>query len=190
MIFDYDHVLIPGIDHNDHLQDMKLKDFLRNLVILFILLLNFSCDQISKTMVRKSVAEFEIVPLIDGFLTLTKVENTGAFLSAGSSLPYYIRLILLTLLPVAFLSYGLWLVIRNKEMPQLLIIGWCFVIGGGTGNLFDRIIHGSVTDFLHLDLRLFQTGVFNMADVSIMMGMFIIVLGQYLNSLSLKQSIS
>lgn len=163
---------------------MKLKGFLRNLVIVFILVLNFSCDQISKTIVRKSVADYEIIPLIDGFLSLTKVENTGAFLSTGSSLPYFIRLILLTLMPVAFLSYGLTLIIRKKNMPQILIIGWCFVIGGGTGNLFDRIVHGSVTDFLHLDLRLFQTGIFNMADVSIMMGMFIIILGQYLNSLN------
>jgi signal peptidase II len=67
-------------------------------------------------------------------------------------------------------------------MPEVLLIGWCFVIGGGTGNLYDRIIHGSVTDFLHLDLRLFQTGIFNMADVSIMTGMFIIILGQLNNS--------
>jgi len=141
-------------------------------------------------MVRKSVAEFEIIPIIDGFLTLTKVENTGAFLSAGSSLPYFIRLLLLTLLPVVFLAYGLWLIILKKDMSEVLIIGWCFVIGGGTGNLYDRINYGSVTDFLHLDLRLFQTGIFNMADVSIMTGMFIIILRQSLNSVSLKQRIS
>jgi len=163
---------------------MKLKGFSRNLVILFTLLLNFSCDQISKTIVRKSVTEYEIIPVIDGYFTLTMVENKGAFLSAGSSLPYYIRLILLTLIPIAFLTYGLWLIIQKKDMPQMLAIGWCFVIGGGIGNLYDRIIHGSVTDFLHLDFKLFQTGIFNMADVSIMTGMFIIILGQFLNSMT------
>lgn len=163
---------------------MKLKGFSRNLVILFILILNFSCDQISKTIIRKSLAEYEIIPIIDGYFTLTMVENKGAFLSAGSSLPYFIRLILLTLLPIAFLTYGLWLIIQKKDMPQMLVIGWCFVIGGGIGNLYDRIIHGSVTDFLHLDLRLFQTGIFNMADVSIMTGMFIIILGQFLYSVN------
>lgn len=163
---------------------MKLKGFSRNLVILFILILNFSCDQISKTIIRKSIAEYEIIPIIDGYFTLTMVENKGAFLSAGSSLPYFIRLILLTLLPIAFLTYGLWLIIQKKDMPQMLVIGWCFVIGGGIGNLYDRIIHGSVTDFFHLDLRLFQTGIFNMADVSIMTGMFIIILGQFLYSVN------
>ncbi|SDL74998.1 signal peptidase II [Daejeonella rubra] len=159
---------------------MKLKGFFRNLMIVFILVLNFSCDQITKTIVRKTVAEYEIIPLIDGYLTLTKVENTGAFLSAGSSLPYFIRFLVLTLLPIVFLSYGLYLIIRKKELPQILIIAWCFVIGGGIGNLYDRIVHGSVTDFLHLDLGLFQTGIFNMADVSIMTGMFIIIWRQFL----------
>lgn len=149
-------------------------------MIVFILVLNFSCDQITKTIVRKTVAEYEIIPLIDGYLTLTKVENTGAFLSAGSSLPYFIRFLVLTLLPIVFLSYGLYLIIRKKELPQILIIAWCFVIGGGIGNLYDRIVHGSVTDFLHLDLGLFQTGIFNMADVSIMTGMFIIIWRQFL----------
>jgi len=149
-------------------------------MIVFILVLNFSCDQITKTIVRKTVAEYEIIPLIDGYLTLTKVENTGAFLSAGSSLPYFIRLLVLTLLPIVFLSYGLYLIIRKKDLPQILIIAWCFVIGGGIGNLYDRIVHGSVTDFLHLDLGLFQTGIFNMADVSIMTGMFIIIWRQFL----------
>lgn len=149
-------------------------------MIVFILVLNFSCDQITKTIVRKTVAEYEIIPLIDGYLTLTKVENTGAFLSAGSSLPYFIRLLVLTLLPIVFLSYGLYLIIRKKDLPQILIIAWCFVIGGGIGNLYDRIVHGSVTDFLHLDLGLFQTGIFNMADVSIMTGMFIIIWRQFM----------
>jgi signal peptidase II len=41
--------------------------------------------------------------------------------------------------------------------------------------VYDRLLHGSVTDFLHLDLGLFQTGVFNFADVSIMLGMVLLL---------------
>jgi signal peptidase II len=50
------------------------------------------------------------------------------------------------------------------------IIGISFIIGGGIGNIFDRIVHGSVTDFLHIDMGIFKTGIFNLADVSIMFG--------------------
>lgn len=54
-------------------------------------------------------------------------------------------------------------------------MGISFVIGGGIGNLYDRVLYGSVTDFMHLKFGIFQTGIFNMADVSIMLGMLIIV---------------
>ena len=57
-----------------------------------------------------------------------------------------------------------------------MLIGLCFVIGGGVGNLLDRIVYGSVTDFLYLKFGIFQTGIFNMADVSIMTGMFLVFL--------------
>jgi signal peptidase II len=56
-----------------------------------------------------------------------------------------------------------------------MLIGASFVIGGGIGNMIDRILHGSVTDFLHLKIGSFQTGIFNMADVSIMIGMAFLI---------------
>ncbi len=49
------------------------------------------------------------------------------------------------------------------------------VIGGGIGNLIDRIVHGQVTDFFLIDLGFFKTGIFNMADVSVTMGALMIL---------------
>jgi len=149
-------------------------------IIALIILLNLGFDQISKTIIRNEVDYYEIISLIGNWFTITKVENTGAFLSAGSALPYFIRLILLSLIPLAFLSYGLYMVLVKKDMPNMQIVGWCFIIGGGAGNLYDRIVHGSVTDFLHLDLVLFQTGIFNLADVSIMTGMLLVLSRQFI----------
>jgi signal peptidase II len=67
-----------------------------------------------------------------------------------------------------------------KPVSGNMLIGLCFVVGGGVGNLFDRILYGSVTDFLYLKFGIFQTGIFNMADVSIMAGMSIILLQFFL----------
>jgi signal peptidase II len=61
------------------------------------------------------------------------------------------------------------------------MVGAAFVIGGGIGNLYDRIMFGSVTDFLHIDFVIFQTGIFNFADVSIMIGMAMIIAAAYVN---------
>ncbi len=152
---------------------------IRNTVIILIIMLNLGCDQISKTIIRKEVNHYEIINLVGNWFTITKVENTGAFLSAGSSLPYFVRLIVLSVIPVIFLAYGFNMLMVRREMSNLLIAGWCFVIGGGIGNLYDRIIHGSVTDFMHINLGLFQTGIFNLADVSIMCGMLLILTGQF-----------
>lgn len=58
----------------------------------------------------------------------------------------------------------------------MMQIGVCFLIGGGIGNIYDRIVYGSVTDFLHMDFVLFKTGIFNMADVSIMTGIGLLLL--------------
>jgi len=63
------------------------------------------------------------------------------------------------------------------------VVGMCFLIGGGIGNIADRMIYGSVTDFLHLTFGALQTGIFNMADVSIMMGILLILLDSCYNRL-------
>ena len=62
-------------------------------------------------------------------------------------------------------------------------IGMCFLIGGGIGNIIDRLLYGSVTDFLHIDFGLFRTGIFNLADVSIMVGIGILIIN------SIKQKV-
>ena len=152
---------------------------LRYLLLITILAVNISCDRVSKTIVRNSITENEMIPVIENFVTLTNVENTGAFLSAGSNLPKTIKFILLTLLPIAALSAGLFIMFRKSDYSLAMRIGIGFLVGGGIGNIYDRLLFGSVTDFMHIDFQLFQTGIFNFADVSVMMGMIIIFTESY-----------
>jgi len=66
---------------------------------------------------------------------------------------------------------------RDKEIDKISLIGFCFIIGGGIGNIYDRILYGSVTDFLFIDLGgIFKTGIFNIADLSVTTGMIMILL--------------
>ena len=148
---------------------------LRWSVLLLLLTLNFGCDQISKKIVRTEISDYEHISIIKDRFTLTKVENSGAFLSLGDNMPYIFRLIILTGLPLLFLGYGLYFLFAKRNLPMSMQIALCFLIGGGIGNLYDRIVHGSVTDFMHMDFYLFQTGVFNFADISIMIGVGILL---------------
>jgi len=156
---------------------MKLR--ITRLAILLIVICNVGCDQISKNIVRKEVGYYENIKVFTDNITLTKVENTGAFLSVGSILPQFLKFALLIILPAIVLSTGLYFILTKARLSRLTIIGAAFVIGGGIGNLYDRIMFGSVTDFLHIDFIVFQTGVFNFADVSIMIGMGMIIAAAY-----------
>lgn len=160
---------------------MKVSKGITRIAILLIVICNVGCDQISKTIVRNEIGYYENIKVYINNITLTKVENTGAFLSVGSVLPEFLKFILLILLPAIVLLTGLYFILSKAKLSKLTIVGAAFVIGGGMGNLYDRIMFGSVTDFLHIDFVIFQTGVFNFADVSIMIGMAMIVAAAYLN---------
>lgn len=152
---------------------------LRNTVIILLILLNAGCDQVTKNIARNEIGFYETVTVVDNFLTLTRVENSGAFLSLGSSFPLFLKFFLLNLMPLMVLLYGFFLLIQRTNMSPLLVTGICFVIGGGAGNLYDRMRYGSVTDFLHMNFGIFQTGIFNMADVSIMLGIGLVLIDLY-----------
>ncbi|GAA3515999.1 signal peptidase II [Aquimarina addita] len=143
--------------------------------------MNISCDQISKNIVRNTIDKNQRIEVFNDNLILTKVENTGAAYSIGSELPYTLKIILLQALPLLVLFFLLFKIIKETEYSKETIIGITFIVGGGIGNIYDRIIYRSVTDFLIMDLGFIKTEVFNMADVSVMIGSFIIMTSVLLN---------
>ncbi|MCE7039438.1 signal peptidase II [Dyadobacter sp. CY312] len=151
---------------------------------MLVLIANIGCDQISKTIVRQEVGTYETISLIKNHFTLTKVENTGAFLSIGSALPDLLKFFLLSIVPLLALSYGIVYLVTRRNLTKMSALALSFAIGGGIGNIYDRIIHGSVTDFLHIDLGFIQTGIFNMADVSIVVGLILFFVQSYLRKVS------
>ncbi len=158
---------------------MQKKKTIKFIVLLLLVILNVGCDQVSKIIVRQKIDYNESISLIENHFTLTKVENTGAFLSMGDELPDAVRFIVLSLLPILVLGFGLYYLFTHTNLPILMQLGMCFLLGGGIGNIFDRLKFGSVTDFLHIDFGLFSTGVFNFADVSIMIGIGILLIQSF-----------
>jgi len=155
---------------------MRSQRIIKNIAFLLVLLANIGCDQISKKIARQELGDYERISVIKHYFTLTKVENTGAFLSVGSALPDFLKFFLLSIVPLLALSYGIVYLVTKQNLTKMSALALSFAIGGGIGNIYDRIIHGSVTDFMHIDFGFFQTGIFNMADVSIMVGMGLFIL--------------
>jgi len=154
---------------------MNPKSVLRTVVILLLLAVNIGCDQVSKTVVRHKLQYYDQMPFLNHHFTLIKVENTGAFLSFGNGLSGPVRLIFLNLLPLAAVAAGLVFMLTRK-LNNITLISIILIVGGGFGNIYDRIRYGSVTDFMHINFGFFQTGIFNVADVSIMLGMIMLLL--------------
>ena len=155
---------------------MKKRRRLSIIIGMLLITANIGCDQFTKSMVRSAVLPNEQITVIANHLTLTKVENTGAFLSMGQSWWPPLKVALLIILPIFALGFAIHTMIKRSGPSRWFTWGLAFAIGGGTGNLIDRIIHGSVTDFLHLKAGMLQTGIFNMADVSIMVGIAMVLI--------------
>ncbi len=160
---------------------MKTKVFIRTVVILFILALNIGCDQVSKSIVRNKMEIYDQYTFLHRRITLQRTENTGAFLGLGDSLSGSSRVILLNILPLIAVVFGLVFILTKTSLNRVTLFGVIMIVGGGAGNLYDRIVHGSVTDFMHIKWGIFQTGVFNVADMSIMTGVFIILIHAWIN---------
>jgi len=155
---------------------MKSKRLLRTILILLLLALNIGCDQVSKAIVRDKMDSNSYYPFLHNHFTLVRVENTGAFLSLGDSLPGILKIVLLNILPLIAIIWGIVFILTKINLNRLTLFSLILIIGGGAGNLYDRMVHGSVTDFMWMNLILFKTGVFNVADLSITTGVIIIMI--------------
>ncbi|WP_025664037.1 signal peptidase II [Aquimarina megaterium] len=160
---------------------MKITRKIRIILILSLVLLNISCDQISKNVVRQTIEPYERIEVFKDSFVLTKVENTGAAYSLGSDLAPILKILLLQILPILVLLLLLRQILIKTNYSRETIIGFAFIIGGGIGNLFDRIVYGSVTDFLILDLGIIKTEIFNLADVSIFLGSILVLITTFFN---------
>ena len=148
----------------------------RNLYIISLVILNIILDQLTKFWIRGNVAPYTDINIIADYFIITNVENSGAFLGLGSDFSPVIKSILLLALPVGVLVTVLVYVFKDTSIDKLSLIGYSSIIGGGIGNIYDRFLYGSVTDFLFIDLGgVFKTGIFNIADLSVTTGMILIV---------------
>ncbi|MEM6686917.1 MAG: signal peptidase II, partial [Bacteroidota bacterium] len=157
---------------------MKISRSLRMLFIFGLILLNVGCDQVSKSVARTHIDATERISVIGEYVVLMKTENKGAFLGFLSTMENPIlKAIFLIIVPVTVLFFILRMIIVTKDLDRFAVIGLCCIIGGGIGNLYDRILYQSVTDFMYIDLGgIFKTGIFNMADVSVMLGTALLII--------------
>ena len=135
----------------------------RYLVILGVLLI----DYLVKLLVRCTMYCGQTIPVIDGILSITYVQNRGAAFSLFTG-----RGPMIMTVTFVALCLAAWYMERHKNDHWTLLLSLEFIISGGVGNLLDRAVNGFVTDMF--DIHFFP--VFNIADIAICTGCGFLIL--------------
>ena len=141
---------------------------------LWIAVVVFISDQLTKFVAADYLLRHGEVKLAP-FFSLTLVHNTGAafgILSSASGWQNFFFIFITSVACIVILSV-IW---RLDAKNILLVIGLMLVLGGAMGNLFDRLIHGYVVDFIDFYFHSWHWPAFNMADSAITIGALLLVL--------------
>jgi len=149
-------------------------------LIALILFTSIGCDQVSKNIAKNSLANSPPMSYLGETFRLQYAENTGAFLGLGSGLSKTTRFLLFTFLSGGLLIALFFYTIKSRDLQRKHIFALSLILGGGISNMIDRVFNdGKVIDFMNMGIGSLRTGIFNMADVLIMVGMASILLFNY-----------
>jgi len=141
------------------------------LIALIVVLI----DRWTKHLAATRIRLYDHVQIIPGFFRLTHTENTGAAFSLFADSPAHwktVALIAFSGVAMMIVTGLLWKQARALNMTGIAL---SLILGGATGNLWDRLASGKVVDFLLFYIKQYQWPVFNLADSSIVVGASLLV---------------
>jgi signal peptidase II len=142
---------------------------------IWLPILIVAVDQATKAMVRASVPLHESVTVIPGFMDITHVLNSGAAFGILNGVDFPFKTVLIAVIAMAALI-GVGMYAASISHHQLIArVGLALIIGGAAGNLLDRVLAGSVVDFVDVYWRTHHFWAFNVADSAISVGVAIMI---------------
>jgi signal peptidase II len=139
------------------------------LALLMLILATVGCDRVTKHVAAVTLADGPARSFMADTVRLEYSENTGAFLGLGGSWPIEIRTGLFVVGNALLLCAMVVLAIRRR-WSGLALVGLALLLAGGASNLADRVVSGRVVDFMNVGVGPLRTGIFNVADVAILIG--------------------
>ena len=131
------------------------------IIDIFILLIILLIDQLTKSiLINKNIS------IIPNFLELNYTQNTGVAFGVGNK-----NILIIIILNILVLGLIIKF-IKENELNNKILIPLFMVLAGGISNLVDRVFRGYVVDFININLFNFPN--FNIADISISIGILIL----------------
>jgi len=135
---------------------------------VFVVLIAVADQLIKYAVLGSSLVSGQTYTVIADFLQLRYVENTGAAFSLFEG-----KTTLLTVFSALVLAVGFYILITHKLKSKLLVTSVVMIMGGGLGNLIDRVVLRFVVDYI--EVLFIDFPVFNFADCFVTVGEFILV---------------
>jgi signal peptidase II len=133
-------------------------------------------DQLTKAMIRPSLALHQSREVIPGFLDLTRVHNTGAAFGMLNAAEFPFKTVVLSIVAAVALGGVAWYAATVPLSDRLARLGIAGVLGGAIGNLLDRARSGYVLDFVDAYWGDWHFWAFNVADAAITVGVIFMIL--------------
>jgi signal peptidase II len=133
-------------------------------------------DQLTKAIVRSTVPLSASVEVVSGFMNITHVRNTGAAFGLFNAADFPFKTVAIAVVALAAI---VWVGVYAAGLPRhhwLARLGLALIMGGAAGNLLDRVIIGSVVDFVDVYWGAYHFWAFNVADSAISVGVAIMIL--------------
>ncbi len=151
-------------------QEKYKKFFFYFISILFL----FFIDRISKLYILNIAETSEVDIYVSSFLNLYLVWNTGigfGLFSSDQNLIYNSITIFIIIINIIIVV----MLFKNQNYKSYFLI---LVLGGSTGNLFDRLYYSAVPDFLDFHINNFHWFIFNLADIYISIGVICLIIDE------------
>lgn len=137
--------------------------------LLLTVAVTIGCDRVTKHLATATLADGPARSYLGDTVRLDYALNTGGFLGLGSNLPPEGRVLIFTIVTGLMLAALVFAAVRLRWKGWPLL-GLTLFVAGGASNWIDRIARGHVVDFLNVGVGPVRTGIFNVADVAIMLG--------------------
>lgn len=135
----------------------------------------FAADRLSKLWVLAHIGPHDVVHVAPG-LHFIHQNNRGVAMGWGHDASPLIQSVLYVAIAAVVLGVA-WQFVRMREASFTRRLPWALLLGGALGNLWDRVVHGAVLDFIDVFWNSWHYYTFNVADMAVSVAV-VILLGQ------------
>jgi signal peptidase II len=137
-------------------------------------------DRLTKGVIKTHISAYDTITVIPGLFNIVHTENPGiAFGMLANATGPWRDILLIGFSAVVLIAISAMLLRPGSQRDSILRTALAFILGGAFGNLYDRIVNGTVTDFVEVHAGQHYFPAFNVADSAITVGACLLLLDMW-----------